>query len=226
MNDIAAAKAYLDRRNDQKELNSSSVVIIGAGEGATLGAMWLANECRRKRDTNMPPVPFPQAAVLASQPEISDIACAVWLTISPKLGTTVPLSRWLIEAGRKNKVPMAFFFGKTDSAGSSLARDHVAAIKKLTGTKSKDFQLTGSYAISGTKLIGSLLLDKNLDTETFIKKYLDTVLEARGSKEQKDRKSEASQYWYIYPTTGKARTLSKKAGLESPQVDVQSLLQP
>src|SRR5262245_41278023 len=40
VNDIAAAKAYLDRRNDAKELNTSNVILIGAGQGATLGAMW------------------------------------------------------------------------------------------------------------------------------------------------------------------------------------------
>ena len=50
--DVAAAKAFLDRANDRKEVNSSNLVIIGAGQGATVGAMWVANECYRRRAKN------------------------------------------------------------------------------------------------------------------------------------------------------------------------------
>jgi len=222
-NDIAAAKAYLDRRNDAKELNSGSVVVIGAGEGATLGAAWVANECRRKRDTSMPPAAFPLMAVLTPQAEVSDIAGCVWLTISPTLGgrsVRGSLNRCLVEAGgRKNKVPMAFVFGKSDGKGDGVARDAVKLIKPAAANK-KDFTYLGSFAVPGTKLTGNALLDKNLDTENWImKKYLDPVLEARGTKEQKDRKSEACQYWYIN-LAGRASKISKKAGQESPEVDV------
>src|SRR4051812_43416471 len=52
VNDIAAAKAYVDKLNDNRECNSSSVILIGAGESATLGAMWMANEFHRCRDKN------------------------------------------------------------------------------------------------------------------------------------------------------------------------------
>src|SRR5262249_35021117 len=48
VNDIAAAKAFLDRRNDAREVNSANVIVVGAGNGATLGAMWMASECRRR----------------------------------------------------------------------------------------------------------------------------------------------------------------------------------
>jgi len=228
LNDIAAAKAYLDRRNDAKELNSASVVVIGAGEGATLGSAWLANECRRKRDTTMPPALFPAMAVLTPQAEISDIACGIWLSISPTLGgrpANNQIRRFLLEAGKKNKIPMAFIFGRSDSKGDGVAREHVKAIKPSSGAK-KEFTHTGFFAVPDTKLTANLLLDKNLETEKWIlKKYIEPVLDARGNKEQKDRKSEACQYWYVN-ARGFAMKLSKKAGQESPQVDanVQTIL--
>ena len=55
VNDIAAAKAFLDAENDGKNCNTSNLIVIGAGYGATLGAMWVANECRRRRDNSVLP---------------------------------------------------------------------------------------------------------------------------------------------------------------------------
>src|SRR5205085_256037 len=40
VNDIAAVKAWLDRKNDGGACNTSSTILIGAGDGATLGAIW------------------------------------------------------------------------------------------------------------------------------------------------------------------------------------------
>ena len=34
-------------KNDDGEANSSNIIVIGAGEGATLGALWMASEWRR-----------------------------------------------------------------------------------------------------------------------------------------------------------------------------------
>jgi len=220
VNDVAAAKAYLDRRNDAKELNSSNVIVMGAGEGAAVGAMWLANESRRRRDTNVPPTRFGPA--LAPQSEINDIACAVWLSISPKVGPTPGVGRWILEAGgKKHKVPMAFIFAKADTSGDTLARNYVKLIKPVAG-KTKDFPNTGFFGIAGTaKLTGMKLIGEG-DTTTKIKQYLDLVLEGRPAKEQKNRHSEASAYWYIWPN-GNPKVLSKKAGQEAPQVDVTSL---
>ena len=91
VNDITAAKAYLDRRNDDGELNTSNTIVIGAGEGATLGALWLAQECRKKRDKNPPPMGGIARPPMLAESEGKDVACAVWLTISSKLaGAGVP----------------------------------------------------------------------------------------------------------------------------------------
>src|SRR5262249_37940227 len=44
INDIAAAKRYLETRNDASDCNVSNLFIIGSKEGAALGASWLAYE--------------------------------------------------------------------------------------------------------------------------------------------------------------------------------------
>src|SRR5262245_6043776 len=49
INDITAAKAFLDRRNDQGDCNSANLIVIGAGDGAVLGAMWIYEEQFRHR---------------------------------------------------------------------------------------------------------------------------------------------------------------------------------
>src|SRR5262245_52227622 len=49
LNDIAAAKAYLERRNDNGDCNVSNLVLIGAEEGGALGLAWLASEALRYR---------------------------------------------------------------------------------------------------------------------------------------------------------------------------------
>jgi len=43
-NDLAAAKAFLDRKNDTGACNTASTILIGAETGATLGAIWLNSE--------------------------------------------------------------------------------------------------------------------------------------------------------------------------------------
>jgi len=39
--DIAAAKFYLEQKNNARECNVNDLVLVGAEDGATLGAVWL-----------------------------------------------------------------------------------------------------------------------------------------------------------------------------------------
>src|SRR5581483_8852753 len=162
VNDIAAAKAYLDRRNDlNKDVNSSNLIVIGAGEGATLGAMWMASEFHRSRS------PSGFAANL-DEPEGKDLICAVWLTISPTLAgfQQSGLRGWLtsVASGKKNKVPMLLVYGKNDQNGQTVALNYLRSIvgqsyqldKKPT---EKGMELTRTFGIPGTNLTGSKLLN-------------------------------------------------------------------
>jgi alpha-beta hydrolase superfamily lysophospholipase len=106
-NDINAVRSYLDRKNDLGECNASNLILIGADEGATLGALWLHSECYRYRQH---PAPFfgapPQ---LNKDPEIDRVLAAVWLNIAPELGSRgVSLTNLLAPPAQRYRVPMAF----------------------------------------------------------------------------------------------------------------------
>ncbi len=49
VNDISAAKAYLDRHSAGGQANSSNLILVGAGEGAALGAMWMESQWHLKK---------------------------------------------------------------------------------------------------------------------------------------------------------------------------------
>jgi hypothetical protein len=219
-NDVAAAKAYLDRKNDARELNASNLVVIGAGEGATVGALWMAGEVHRKKDRasltpGLPP-DFDQA-------ESRDLSCAVWLSISPSLGgRAVPVRSWLVEVGRDQKVPMAFVYGSEDERSKNFTVGTVSAIKPKSGTKKFDPKDTGDpRAYTGekklrTKLVGEKLLQDKLDTEKWVvKNYLADLFDARPLREW--RKRDAERFAYVWSFPSMRPLLAKAPGEESPR---------
>ena len=216
VNDIAAAKAYLDRLNDQKICNSSSLIVIGAGQAAALGSLWMFNETKRRKDKNsgsgglMP--------IVLDDPESKDLACGFWLTISPTIeGRSARLQSWLYDVGQRNKVPMGFMLGKNDTRNDNLVSGVVKSIRNGK-TKVK----VGVARIAGTNLVGARLLEKNLGTEKLIRKFLAEVMEARGQKEWRERDIDKKAYYYTNPM-GKILKLNKPSGAEAPAVDLQQL---
>jgi alpha-beta hydrolase superfamily lysophospholipase len=221
VNDIAAAKSYLDRKNDSRDLNSSNLIVIGAGQGATLGALWMYSQWHLRKDKT--PNPLPLSAPMLGDPEGKDQACAVWLGISPTLGNSnmgLAVQKWLVTVGRNNKVPMAFLYGKGDTPGSNFSQNllkHVrgpkppAAIEKLTGEKS----------VNG-KLTGAALLNPRLGADKWIiQEYLPKVLEERRSRERVTRNAEKYRYFY---TMGGRPVLAKPAGEETQRVNLNLFL--
>jgi hypothetical protein len=220
VDDIAAAKAFLDNKAGGA---SGNLIVIGAGQGATLGSMWMTSEYRRYRDKTENSQMSPRFN-LESDPEGKDIVCGVWLTISGSLEShSVPVDSWLVEVGgKKNKVPMLFLYGADDTRGKQNAS--VALTKIMPGYKMMEsseglnkfessLKFTRDYAVEGTKLDGSQLLQKSLGTGGVIKAYLDKVLEERGSKETKRHEAEKFRYVWVVPGTTQPR-LAKQAGEE------------
>jgi hypothetical protein len=192
-------------------------LIIGAGQGATLGAMWLANESYRRRDKNAKGFAQPNLG----DPEVQDVAGCIWLTISPSIDTrNVGASlknTWLVAAGRTNKVPMLFYYGSKDGKGKDYASDLAKHVKGGKDLKVK------TVAIEGTNLTGSKLLDKSVNT--LVIKHLPDLLDARGIREQRDKKVEDNTYYYLIPPSKfPLRVPNKKAGEEVPPVDLGNLL--
>src|SRR5207253_6425804 len=106
VNDIAAAKAFLDNRHDAGACNTSSLMVLGAETGATLGAIWLNAEWHRYAFT--PPNLLTRTpAKFAPNPEGKDTIGAIWLSPTSKLGSrTVSLSATLDKPGREYATPM------------------------------------------------------------------------------------------------------------------------
>ena len=178
VNDIAAAKMFLDDRNDAGECNSRSIIVIGAEDGAALGALWMASEWSRCIATVTPGLAGPRIGPPYEDPEGKGQYAAVWLSLTPALGGKMSvaggLHNWLGLVGKDKKVPMGFLYGDGDEAGKTHAADYIRIIK---GSDPKDSKLvfTASTAIKDTKLTGSALLRDSLDTEQLILTYLSKV---------------------------------------------------
>jgi hypothetical protein len=174
-NDVAAAKAFLDQKNDAGECNTSSLVLIGAETGATVGAIWLNSEWHRytfnQRGGFQPAV--------GNTPEGKNVMGAVWLSISPKLGQLpVSLPTILGIAVAKEATPMTFLYSDGDKEGKTVANDLTKVLKKNGNPK---YSFIGPYSVGDLgKAKGRELLRP--DNTKKIVEYLDKVEQERGSQ--------------------------------------------
>jgi pimeloyl-ACP methyl ester carboxylesterase len=194
VNDIAAVKAYLDRCNDAGDCNTSNTILIGAEDGATLGAIWLNSQWSLNRMVANPANPF-LLPVPSKDLEGKDVIACIWLSISSKLGDSmVKVDRTLDAAARVNATPSVFIYGDKDTAGKDLA---TAAAKHLK-PQSKDLEkFVVPYKIEGGKLKGIELLQKGLPTEKLIVEFLGEVVDAK-RREWTKRDFKTSEYrWRV-----------------------------
>ena len=221
VNDIAAARAYLNIKNDANEINSSNIILIGAGQGATLGALWLASECRRQKDNQsdrlaLIPGMLPQFRSL-DEPEGNDVAAAVWLTIYPTLEQR-PVGRSVINAlvdeTKKAKIPTYFLYAKNDKKANDFLNLN-SDLKSLLTENSKKKGGVKEKAVPGAgDLAGSKLLSSRYRTAEFILDYVNNVVEERGSRTRKDRQDQKYAFcWSLpWPAQNANRIVSKLPG--------------
>jgi len=142
VNDIAAAKALLDRKNDRGECNSANLILIAAGQGATLGAVWLNGECHRYRQH--PPAFVGGLPRLDKAPEIQHVLCAFFLNIEPELGSRrVGLERVLAGAVQRYRIPTVFLYDNADPVHQRTAQ----ALER--SLKSPRLPYTGAASVAG-----------------------------------------------------------------------------
>jgi alpha-beta hydrolase superfamily lysophospholipase len=178
VNDIAAVRAYLDRRSDtNKDCNTSSIIVLGAEAGATLGALWINAESYRYKFTPNPMFPTnPKLGKFDTRPEGADIIGAVFLGIQPSLEKRpVRISALLQTSCKQQGMAAAFFYGKEDPKATTLAKSLEKELR-VKGSKKHDF--IGVVDLD-TKLTGMNLLHKDLKTDTSIVDYLDGVVADR-----------------------------------------------
>jgi hypothetical protein len=212
INDIAAAKVFLDNKNDVGECNSSNTVLIGAGQGATLGALWLKAE-RYRHKAN--PGGLGVRPTIDPKSESKDYLAAVWLSISPKLGP-IPYNVARLFGGPKDekKIPMAFVYGEKDPG----KRFSIAAAtfldptwkKAKKGKKAKNLRI-GAFTIDDSdKLRGRDLLSSSIGTVKGIADYLDGIVED-GLNEHETKEFKKQEYvWQVRPL------IIKPAGEKTP----------
>jgi pimeloyl-ACP methyl ester carboxylesterase len=184
VNDIVAAKRFLDKQNDAGLCNSSNVIVVGAEEGAALGILWIREEWDR-----LPQIKGPLNRVIIDpqgKPFGEDIAAAVW--ISPPAGLNGrSVSSWLKDKKEiREKIPMVFFASKDDP-------QQVAAATKLFDDLKKQgkLELTFLQLIKGGKSRGTDLVNKkDFKVPEDFRKYLETVIDKKGVNAWKMRESE------------------------------------
>jgi len=206
VNDITAARSYLERRNDSGDCNIANLILVGAEDGASLGALWLASESRRYR--LLPGATPALPPKLNTKPEGKDVVGCVWLSMSNSVGhdrtrlnVSGLLPLWLQDIARSNKVPMAFCYGKDDTEAANSAQRWIKTVK--TGSEPKE---TIALAVDGGgKVRGSPLLKVKEDEEKgtlahqLADKYLGSrIFDRYANNEWEKRESEKYPYvWAI-----------------------------
>ena len=195
INDIAACKSYLDRKNDSGACNTSSFIVIGADSAATLGAVWVNSEWHRHRLIQNPVTLFMAPDL---RPEGKDIIACVWLSINSQFGGgIISVSGTLRIPMVNNAVPMVFIHSDEDSKGKGVAS---AALKFKTAKDKAKYLFTDRVEVKAGALTGMGLLQKSLGVENAIATYLfgdgkdvEGVIDAK-NREWGEREFKKTQY--------------------------------
>lgn len=182
-NDLAAAKRYLEQRNDANDCNLSNLFIVGAKEGAGLGAMWMSQEMSHRRLMVNPINPIGLPIIDPKHIHGEDLAGAVWLSMPDKIYNQ-SVSRFLQIPAIRDKLPMAFIYGSKDDVSARAADAILKDLKKSKQVPAATRELKVEGKASGGELLGKDGL------ETKITNYLNNVLEKRAEKPWSKRDSE------------------------------------
>lgn len=195
VNDIMAVRTYLDAQNDLGKVNTSTVYLLGAGDAASIGFLYMTAEWYREREVpnvGLPPVNISANRGLfgSSQPCGIDLAGAVWL--SPARHLSMPqatienfTSRYATRL--REETPMLFISGEKDAKGKEGAKfffERVLVAQPKPGSASKlaKLPLTYNREIKATNLAEAELLGKGLGTEDMIVEFMAAIDKDRKNK--------------------------------------------
>jgi pimeloyl-ACP methyl ester carboxylesterase len=203
-NDIAAAKSYLERtKNDLGLCNVQNFLVIGAEQGATLGAIWANSEWYRYKMDLVPPLYQPR---FAGTPEGKWFTGFVWLSISPKAGTRdVNVASTSDLTVRVHTVPTMFLYGENDTLAKKTAQsvDKWIILKSNKKEPDKRLAMTGSFPVpKSDKLAGVELLQPSLGTVKAIKDRLKKVVENASEREWTQRDFLKKETLYVWRGPG------------------------
>ena len=167
VNDLAAVRLHLDQKNDQNEVNTSSIYLVGAGDTAALGMMWLTAEWARPGVAPMLPNGLqykcvPQSTQFPPDPPAgADIAGAVWL--SADRPTSIPeatMKAWPRSPGKlRDNNKMLFLYGADDAAAEHDAEAYFHKVLVAEGNREmRSVEQTFLFPVAKTRLNGMNLL--------------------------------------------------------------------
>jgi hypothetical protein len=205
MVDLAAARYHLDGKNDNGDLNMSSVYLIGSESATGIGFGWMAAEWNRPATSPTPNqlgsnprydfIPQPLNGGLPSEAG-RDISGAVWLSPA-KLNVLDPkvVQTWIAKQAtnlRENN-PMLFLVGEKDVKGMPQAKfffdEVLVANPKPSAQLTKLDQTFLKEVKGGGTLVGAALLGQNntLKTEDTIIQFLEAIQKNRAKIVRKNR---------------------------------------
>ncbi len=197
--DLAAARNHLDGKNDQNDLNSSSIYLIGAGDTASLGMLWMAGEWVRPA---IHPLlgggavykVVPTNNIIVDPEAGRDIAGAAWLSASrPAMIPERTVTDWTKASLKlRDNNPMLFLTGEKDTKGHTDSKFFFDQVLVAKGNKTigiKSLEKTYLTELKGTNLKGVALLgnDGQLGTETTLIKYFEAQQKDRAAVVRRQR---------------------------------------
>jgi len=190
VNDIAAAKAFLDRRNDDGACNSNNVAVMGFERGATLGALWVNSEFYRYQ---VFPPQFPNSLPqTANTSEGKKILCAIWFSIAPKLGSrNVNLPALVYTAGKTEGLPTVFIYGDKDEAGKKIAAQCVKTLKAKKDTFTGSTEVPNAGDGRGAELL------KSKETLNAVLDYIENVHMEEASERTQQNFRQSQYLWKL-----------------------------
>ncbi len=191
VNDIMAAMMFLERRNDAGDCNTKKLVIVGIGDGAFLGQLWLHSEWHRYRVSQFNPInKIP--VKWDDSPEGKKVLAILSVNATPTLrGLGISPLPWMAVTGREKKVPMGFLYSDSDPAAASFAD---RAFKAAAGTQKSEF-----YAMKGFKGAkpGVGLLNSE-PARGSIAGYVKLIVEKKGNNDWAANEVEKNGYVWVF----------------------------
>jgi pimeloyl-ACP methyl ester carboxylesterase len=193
VNDLVAAKNYLDKQNDAGACNSSDVFVVAAGDSAAIAAMWMAYAWEQ-----YPLIPNAFGRLVpdwTAKPMGQDIAGAVMLSaptawgrirVAGPLMAPLPGRPGVAAIVPRNKLPVAFVYGAQDTKAANAANALLRRLKEGKGVPRE----TGKREIGRSKAVGAALLE-NQAAHEFVSKFIDTVMDRRGASVWTEKKPPA-----------------------------------
>jgi hypothetical protein len=170
-------------------LNSANLIVIGAGDGATLGLLWLASESARYEADS----PWPESRF---------VAAAYWLDLMPNLaGRRAPVYSWLRDAGSgRGGVRLHLLHG----ADNRLAAEDVRTTLRRAGRAG----VGAAVAIPGAKLAGQRLLTEPA-TVPLLVDAVEAVMRQPNVRPWSARRTQLKSYFWRFAAK---QVLAKTAG--------------